>query len=326
MIFSLGLCRAAGLPARWLCDHSSAQLGVVVRDGHVLATTMRLGQVVPNFLADTTAGRFQFYDWLGDSWCLLVSHPADFTPVCTSELSRLAESHNEFWKRGVKLLALSCDRLRSHHAWIEDLKRFCRNAPSEFPYPIISDESRDLAVLLDLIDEDQKDNPEMAMTVRSVEMLRVIDSLQLTSRLKVVATPSDWEPGKQVMVLPHVKQEDLPSLFPGGVDTIECPSGQTYIRTTSDIWREPWRTRAPPGRPMAETFHPTLAAQSMDESTSLNEVIKFIDDVARLPNLRQMPLGDLMELTSSLVTETTYTTSTSERLQAMTKFLRSLTP
>ncbi|XP_026285343.1 peroxiredoxin-6 [Frankliniella occidentalis] len=311
---------------------------------------MRLGQVVPNFLADTTAGRFQFYDWLGDSWCLLVSHPADFTPVCTSELSRLAESHNEFWKRGVKLLALSCDRLRSHHAWIEDLKRFCRNAPSEFPYPIISDESRDLAVLLDLIDEDQKDNPEMAMTVRSVyvigpdrrikltmqypnstgrsmdEMLRVIDSLQLTSRLKVVATPSDWEPGKQVMVLPHVKQEDLPSLFPGGVDTIECPSGQTYIRTTSDIWREPWRTRAPPGRPMAETFHPTLAAQSMDESTSLNEVIKFIDDVARLPNLRQMPLGDLMELTSSLVTETTYTTSTSERLQAMTKFLRSLTP
>ncbi|KAK3923062.1 Peroxiredoxin-6 [Frankliniella fusca] len=310
---------------------------------------MRLGQVVPNFLAETTAGRFQFYDWLGDSWCLLFSHPADFTPVCTSELSRLAESHSEFWKRGVKLLALSCDRLRSHHAWIEDLRRFCRNAPCEFPYPIISDETRELAVLLDMIDEDQKDNPEMAMTVRSVyvigpdrkvkltmqypnstgrsvdEMLRVIDSLQLTSRLKVVATPSDWEPGRQVMVLPHVKQEDLTALFPGGVDTIECPSGQTYIRTTSDIWREPWRTRAPPARPM-ETFHPTLAAQSMDESTSLNEVIKFIDDVARLPNLRQMPLGDLMELTSSLVTETTYTTSTSERLQAMTKFLRALTP
>ncbi|XP_034252873.1 peroxiredoxin-6-like [Thrips palmi] len=309
---------------------------------------MRLGAYVPNFAAETTQGRLQFYDWLGDSWCILFSHPADFTPVCTSELCRLAESHCEFWQRGVKLLALSCDRLRSHTSWLEDLKKFSRTLPTQFPYPIIADESRELAVMLDMIDENQKDNPEMAMTVRSLyiigpdrrvkltmqypnstgrsveEILRVIDSLQLTSRLKCVATPSDWEPGKQLMILPHVKDEDLPALFPGGVDTVDTPSGQNYIRTTNDVWREPWRSRQPKQR-QPEMFHPTLAAQSMDESTSLNEVIKFIDEVARMPNLKQMPLSDLMELTSSLVSETTYTQSTSERLQAMTKFLGALT-
>lgn len=129
------------------------------------------------------------------------------------------------------------------------------------------------------------------------------------------------------MVLPHVKEEDLPSLFPTGVSSVECPSGQNYIRTTGDTWREPWRGHAGRGaRPHPdELFHPTLAAQSMDECTSLEEVIKFIDNVARLPNLKQMALAELMELTSSLVTETTYTTSTSERLQAMTRFLSALT-
>lgn len=125
------------------------------------------------------------------------------------------------------------------------------------------------------------------------------------------------------MVLPHVKQEDLPKLFPAGVETIDCPSGQNYIRTTNDIWKEPWRNTPARQRPME--FHPTLAAQSLDETTSINEVIKFIDEVARIPNLKQMPLGELMELTSELVTETTYTQSTNERLKAMTKFLRALT-
>ncbi|KAG8249000.1 activity protein [Homalodisca vitripennis] len=222
-------------------------------------------------------------------WVVLFSHPADFTPVCTTELGRIAVSNPKFVQRNVKLLALSCDKLQDHTDWVNivdlllsfnlgpidsevpiilsktvannwknDIKSYCLDIPGEFPYPIVSDETRDLAVMLDMLDEENKDNPDTAMTVRALyiispdhkmrlsmiyptstgrnveEILRVIDSLQLCDRLKVVATPASWTPGEKVMILPHVKDEELPSLFPKGVDKVSMPSGKVYVRTTTD--------------------------------------------------------------------------------------------
>ncbi|XP_034252877.1 peroxiredoxin-6-like [Thrips palmi] len=219
---------------------------------------MRINQVVPNFKANTTKGPIDFYQWQGKSWVVLFSHPADFTPVCTTELGRIAVHSPHFEKRNVKLLAHSCDKLKSHQDWVDDIKDYCRDIPGDFPYPIIGDESRDLAVKLDMIDEDQKDNPETALTVRALyiispdhklrlsmhypmstgrnvdEMLRVIDSLQLTDRLPYVATPANWVPGEKVMILPSVKEADIPKLFPKGVDRVTMPSGGNYVRTTTD--------------------------------------------------------------------------------------------
>ncbi|PSN36030.1 Peroxiredoxin-6 [Blattella germanica] len=200
---------------------------------------MRLGATIPNFSANTTKGPIKFYDWQGDSWVMLFSHPADFTPVCTTELGRIAVHDHEFKKRG-------------------DIKSYCLDIPGEFPYPIIADESRELAVKLDMIDEANKDNEDEAMTVRALyiigpdhklklsmhypastgrnvdEILRVIDSLQLVARVKVIATPANWTPGTKVMILPTVKDEELPKLFPKGVEKISMPSGKAYVRTTTD--------------------------------------------------------------------------------------------
>nr|CAD7588116.1 unnamed protein product [Timema genevievae] len=220
---------------------------------------MRLGATIPNFTAETTQGRIKFYDWLGDSWAVLFSHPADFTPVCTTELGRIAVHDHEFKKRGVKVIAHSCDKLRSHTDWVNVRHQIVLSGYSRrLSLPIIGDEKRELAVLLDMIYEDSKDNEEAALTVRALyiigpdkklklsmqypastgrnvdEILRVIDSLQLTTRLKVVATPANWTPGTKVMILPHVKDEDLPKLFPKGVEKISMPSGITYVRTTTD--------------------------------------------------------------------------------------------
>ncbi|XP_044740069.1 peroxiredoxin-6-like [Chrysoperla carnea] len=219
---------------------------------------MRIGAVIPNFEAQTTKGPLNFYDFQGDSWVVLFSHPADFTPVCTTELGRMAVHNPEFIKRNVKLLAHSCDKLQSHTDWVNDIKSYCRDIPGDFPYPIISDEHRTLAVKLDMIDEDSKDNEELAVTVRALyiidpnhkmrlsmlypqstgrnvdEVLRCIDSLQLTDKVKVIATPANWVPGDKVMILPHVKDEELPKLFPGGVDKVSMPSGITYVRTTTN--------------------------------------------------------------------------------------------
>ncbi|KAF4525352.1 hypothetical protein B566_EDAN007834 [Ephemera danica] len=196
---------------------------------------MRLGALVPDFKAETTKGSIQFYEWLGDSWCVLFSHPADFTPVCTTELGRLAVHQSHFEKRNVKLLALSCDKLKSHCDWVADIKSYCLDIKGDFPYPIISDESRKLAVQLDMLDEAAREDPEAAMTLLLIfsEILRVIDSLQLAAR-KPVATPANWIPGMKVMVVPSVKAEELSTLFPKGVDTVDMPSGISYVRTTLD--------------------------------------------------------------------------------------------
>ncbi|XP_046744104.1 peroxiredoxin-6-like isoform X1 [Diprion similis] len=219
---------------------------------------MRLNSVIPNFKAQTTQGPIDFYKWQGNSWVVLFSHPADFTPVCTTELGRIAVHAPEFAKRNTKVLGLSCDKLQEHVDWVNDIKSYCQDIPGDFPYPIISDPDRTLAVQLDMIDEENRKNPDFAQTVRALyvispdhrlrlamiyptstgrnvdEILRVIDSLQLVDRIPEVATPANWVPGEKVMILPTVKDADIPKLFPGGVDKVSMPSGKVYVRTTTD--------------------------------------------------------------------------------------------
>ena len=219
---------------------------------------MRLNSIFPNFEIDSTKGKINFYDWQGDSWVVLFSHPADFTPVCTTELGRLAVHQPSFERRNTKLLAHSVDKLQDHIDWVNDIKSYCHDIPGEFPYPILADHDRKLAAKLDMIDEDSKDDPDKALTVRALyiispdhrlrlsmhyptstgrnvdEILRVIDSLQLVDKRPEVATPANWVPGEKVMILPTVKDEELIELFPKGVDKVSMPSGKVYVRTTTD--------------------------------------------------------------------------------------------
>merc|ERR1712061_286610 len=171
---------------------------------------VKLGDIVPNFTAATTHGKIDFHTWVEGSWAILFSHPADYTPVCTTELGRAQALSGEFKKRGVKMMALSCDTTESHHGWIKDIKAF--NKITAFDYPIIADPNRDVAELYGMMDPDEKDAKGMPLTCRAVfvvgpgrklmlsilypattgrnfnEILRVIDSLQLTATKKV-ATP-----------------------------------------------------------------------------------------------------------------------------------------
>ncbi|MEM8528932.1 MAG: peroxiredoxin [Bacteroidota bacterium] len=204
---------------------------------------IRLGETAPNFTAQTTQGEISFHDWLGESWGLLFSHPADFTPVCTTELGRTAALKGEFDKRNVKAIAVSVDPLDSHHEWIKDIEE---TQEVDMNFPIIADEDRKVAELYDMIHPEQTTKT----TVRSVfvigpdkkvkltltyppstgrnffEILRVIDSLQLTM-YHSVATPADWEDGQDVVVSPSIATEDIPARFPKGHKVIK-----PYLRTT----------------------------------------------------------------------------------------------
>jgi len=209
---------------------------------------------MPDFKAETTNGTIQFHDWLGGSWAILFSHPLDYTPVCTTELSEAARLAPDFEKRGVKMIALSCDEVDSHQGWIKDIDAY---SCGKFPFPIIADPKRDLGVQLGMIDADEKDSKGMPVTARAVfiigpdkkmklsllypattgrnfnEILRVIDSLQLTATKKV-ATPVNWIPGSEAMVVPSVKAEEEKTIFPKGVRHVELPSSKNYMRFTTD--------------------------------------------------------------------------------------------
>src|ERR1700712_5528900 len=193
---------------------------------------IRLGDLAPNFSAQTTAGDIDFHDFLGDSWGVLFSHPADYTPVCTTELGRTAQLKDEFAKRNVKVLAVSVDALDRHEGWVKDINE-TQNTTVDFP--IIADHDRNVAGLYDMIHPNSSEN----FTVRSlfvigpdkkvkltitypastgrnfVEVLRVIDSLQLTANYSV-ATPANWKHGEDVIIVPAVKNEDIPAKFPKG--------------------------------------------------------------------------------------------------------------
>ncbi len=205
--------------------------------------SLRLGDIAPDFSANTTEGPLNFHEWLGDSWGLLFSHPADFTPVCTTELGKTALLKGEFEKKGVKVIAVSVDDLDSHNRWIPDIEEV-NNV--KFNFPIIADENRTVAELYDMIHP----NASEKATVRSVfiigpdkkvkltltypastgrnfqEILRVIDSLQLTANYSV-ATPADWQDGDDAIVVPAVSTEDAIKKFPKGVKVVK-----PYLRYT----------------------------------------------------------------------------------------------
>ncbi|XP_022903180.1 peroxiredoxin-6 [Onthophagus taurus] len=214
-----------------------------------------LGDEFPNFEAETTEGSIKFHEFLNESWGILFSHPADFTPVCTTELARLIKLHPEFAKRNVKIIALSCDSVENHKKWFEDIKKYAQcKAEDVFPYPIIADEQRKLAVQLSMLDPNEKDSAGLPLTARAVfivdqnkklrlsilypattgrnfdEILRVVDSLQITDKFQI-ATPADWKQGDNVMVQPSVPMEEAQVLFPM-MSEMALPSGLKYLRQT----------------------------------------------------------------------------------------------
>ena len=204
---------------------------------------IRLGDTAPDFTAETTEGTIEFHKYLGDSWGVLFSHPKDYTPVCTTELGRVANLKSEFDKRNVKVLALSVDPVDSHRGWINDINE---TQSCTVNFPIIADPDKKISEMYDMIHPNALNN----LTVRSVfiiapdktvkltitypastgrnfaEILRVIDSLQLTANYQV-ATPVDWKHGDDCVVIPAIKTEDIPAKFPKGHKVIK-----PYLRTT----------------------------------------------------------------------------------------------
>ncbi len=205
--------------------------------------SLRLGDIAPNFTADTSAGKIDFYEYLGDGWGVLFSHPADYTPVCTTELGRTAQLQDEFAKRNVKVLAVSVDTLDRHEGWIKDINE---TQKTDLKFPIIADPERKVSTAYGMIHPNASEN----FTVRSLfvigpdkkvkltitypastgrnfnEVLRVIDSLQLTANYSV-ATPADWNATEDVIVVPAVSTEDAIKKFPKGVNVVK-----PYLRYT----------------------------------------------------------------------------------------------
>ena len=206
-------------------------------------STIRLGDEAPNFQAQSTEGDINFHEWLGESWGILFSHPADYTPVCTTELGAVAKYKTQFDDRNVKVVALSVDGLASHKDWIGDINE---TQQTEVNFPIIADEDRKVASLYDMIHPNANDK----LTVRSVfivgpdkkvkltltypastgrnfdELIRVIDSLQLTAYHKV-ATPANWNNGDDCVIVPAVSNDQIPELFPKGHTEVK-----PYLRMT----------------------------------------------------------------------------------------------
>lgn len=204
---------------------------------------IRLGDKAPDFTQNSTEGKIAFHDWIGDSWAVLFSHPADFTPVCTTELGQVAHLKHEFDKRDVKVIGLSVDPVESHKGWASDIEE---TQGAALNFPLLADEDRSVSELYDMIHP----NAEATATVRSVfiidpnktvrlmltypastgrdfgELLRVIDSLQLTEYEKV-ATPANWKSGEDVVVLPTISNEEADKLFPKGYKELK-----PYLRMT----------------------------------------------------------------------------------------------
>jgi len=204
---------------------------------------LRLGDIAPNFQAETTEGPLDFYEYLGNGWGILFSHPADFTPVCTTELGRMSKLKDDFARRNTKVIAISVDPLDSHREWVKDINE---TQHTHVNYPLIADHDRKIAELYDMIHPGAAEKT----TVRSVfiigpdkkikltltyppstgrnfdEILRVLDSLQLTA-YHSVATPVDWKQGEDVVILPSVPDADVPGKFPKGHTRVK-----PYLRIT----------------------------------------------------------------------------------------------
>jgi len=206
---------------------------------------IQLGDTAPDFTAETTQGKIRFHEFIGDNWCVLFSHPKDFTPVCTTELGYMARIKPQFDERGVKIIGLSVDPLDSHQKWSKDIEETQGYAPN---YPLIADQDRKVADLYGMIHPKALDT----LTVRSVfvigpdkkvklmltypastgrnfdEILRAIDSLQLTAKHSV-ATPVNWTDGEEVIIVPSLSDEDAKKKFPNGWKTLK-----PYLRVVPD--------------------------------------------------------------------------------------------
>jgi len=217
--------------------------------------SLKINDTAPDFKAKTSEGDISFHDWLGDSWGVLFSHPKDFTPVCTTELGSLAKLKPEFEKRNVKVMGLSVDPVSDHIKWLDDIKDVCGLKPN---YPIIADEKLEIAKLYNMLQVDLEASSSEGrtaldnQTVRTVfivgpdkkvklfltypmttgrnfhEILRAIDSMQLTAKHKV-ATPADWKKGEDVIIVPSIKDEEAKKIYPDGWETVK-----PYLRKVPD--------------------------------------------------------------------------------------------
>ncbi|MCP5245106.1 MAG: peroxiredoxin [Burkholderiales bacterium] len=207
---------------------------------------LRINDQAPNFQAETTHGRIDFHQWIGDGWAVLFSHPKDFTPVCTTELGFMAGIQSEFDKRNTKIIGLSIDPLNDHENWLKDVEDV---GGSQVRYPVIADTDLHIAKLYNMFPADETGSAEgrtalTNATVRSVfiigpdkniklmmtypmttgrnfnEILRVIDSMQLTAKHKV-ATPVNWQQGEDVIIVPAVSNEEAEKIYPGGWETVK---------------------------------------------------------------------------------------------------------
>ena len=217
--------------------------------------SLKINDTAQDFKAKTSEGDISFHDWLGDSWGVLFSHPKDFTPVCTTELGSLAKLKPEFEKRNVKVMGLSVDPVSDHIKWLDDIKDVCGLKPN---YPIIADEKLEIAKLYNMLQVDLEASSSQGrtaldnQTVRTVfivgpdkkvklfltypmttgrnfhEILRAIDSMQLTAKHKV-ATPADWKKGEDVIIVPSIKDEEAKKIYPDGWETLK-----PYLRKVPD--------------------------------------------------------------------------------------------
>jgi len=214
--------------------------------------SLRINDIAPDFTAQTTQGTLRFHEWIGDQWAVLFSHPKDFTPVCTTELGYMASIEPEFTKRNAKLIGLSVDPVDNHHKWAKDIEETQGHLPT---YPMIGDPDLAVAKLYNMLPADVEGGADgrtaaANATVRSVfivgpdkriklmltypmttgrnfdEILRVLDSMQLTAKYKV-ATPANWKPGEDVIIAGSVSDEDAKALFPGG-----WKAPKPYLRIT----------------------------------------------------------------------------------------------
>ncbi|KAL4387695.1 hypothetical protein GQ457_09G024830 [Hibiscus cannabinus] len=213
-----------------------------------------IGDTVPNLEVETTHGKFKLYDYFNNGWTIIFSHPADFTPVCTTELGKMAAYQPEFEKRGVKLLGFSCDDVQSHKEWIKDVEAYTPGC--KVTYPIVADPSREIIKQLNMVDPNERDSSGNQLPSRALhivgsdnkiklsflypattgrnmdEVLRAMDSLLTASKYKV-ATPANWKQGDPVVISPQVSNEEAKQVFPQGFETKNLPSGKEYLRLTN---------------------------------------------------------------------------------------------
>lgn len=219
--------------------------------------SLTLGATFPNFDAEALGvDKFNLYDYLGNSWGLFLSHPSDFTPVCTTELTEAVRLHKIFESKNCRIVGFSCNDLNSHKEWAQDIMANAGES-GNLPFPLVCDPDRNLAKNLGILDPKERDTKGLPLTCRAVyfigpdrtvkalilypattgrsmkELLRVLSALQLTEEFPV-STPAEWQPGQDVCVIPFVSAEEMKRRFPKGTKSRELPSGQDYLRYTPD--------------------------------------------------------------------------------------------